>query len=379
MVIQLFHKQNRKIFLNHFSKIWFQIIFSKLSLFLILFGFSLPGCSVIVKDTATLRSVPPSLKIVAVGDTNGYNIQISSEDPLESVKQFFIQHDIFIFNAEGIFLPEPHTNCYGFPPNSVFVSSPRILDFLQKGKITIASLANNHILDCGTEGLLQTIYELRRREIMTIGAGKNLSEACTPLRLDINGMRIAILAYLSMEEKLFYADLNEAGAASWERCNGQKQISELKDEVDVILVILHSHIGEKWSSNPHPESIFLIQSMLDAGADLVIASGPHVPQGIMKRDGGIALLSLGNFLFRPDYRMPEKSYHSILSEFIITSDSIKLILVPLKIEYSGIPTMPSVDEALNILANVFYQSYEFDTGLEMAGQTGYLEIIRKQR
>jgi hypothetical protein len=102
--------------------------------------------------------------IAAVGDTNGYNILQSGknqEDPLQGIKGLLGKQDIFVFNFEGVLLSgDTPTGIYHkFPQQSLFWSFPQIADFLHPTQYTIATLANNHILDCGSYGTQETIRE----------------------------------------------------------------------------------------------------------------------------------------------------------------------------------------------------------------------------
>ena len=113
----------------------------------------------------------------------GYNILQGSQDqddPLQEVRDLLRKQDVFIFNFEGVLLskePLPGT-CRKLPRQSLFYSYPRIADFLHLTQLTIATLANNHILDCGGQGIQETVHELASRGILTVGAGENSQRAC---------------------------------------------------------------------------------------------------------------------------------------------------------------------------------------------------------
>ena len=326
----------------------------------------------------------PSLAtIAAVGDTNGYNILLGSqdgEDPLQEVRDQLEEQDIFIFNFEGVLLsqePTPGT-CHKFPQQSLFYSPPQIADFLHPTQLTIATLANNHILDCGCYGIQETVHELASRGILTVGAGENSEQACQPLRLPVNGVELAVVAYLAMEPDWFSAGSEQAGAASWDECAGEQQLAELKAEVDIVVVALHLHLGAGWTEQTPPDHIALVQRVLAAGADIVLAHGPHVPQGILQSNGGVALLSLGNFLFRPDYQMPEKAHRSIMAKVSISSDSITIALLPLRLDYSGRPQVPPSLDASQTLRDIATLSAALGTTVEIRGDIGYTTIKRQR-
>jgi hypothetical protein len=325
---------------------------------------------------------PPLVTLAAVGDTNGYNIPLGGqdgEDPLQGVSNLLEEQDIFVFNFEGVLLseePSPGT-CNQFPNQSLFYSPPQIADFLHPTQLTIATLANNHILECGGYGIQETVHELTSRGILTVGAGKNSEQACQPLRLSVNGVELAVVAYLAMEPDWFSAGADQAGAASWRECAGAQQLVELKAEVDIVVVALHLHLGQGWTEQTPSAHITLVQQVLGAGADIVLAHGPHVPQGILQNNGGIALLSLGNFLFHPDYQMPEKAHRSIIAKVGISSNNITIALLPLKLDPLGRPQNPPHQEASQTLHDIASLSAKLGTTIEIRGDIGYTEIKRQ--
>ncbi len=343
------------------------------------------GCSSSLRDCTDCPAPhqPSYVTIAAVGDTNGYNIfRIGrpQEDPLQEVGDLLREHDIFILNFEGILLskqPPPGT-CRKWPRQSLFYSSPRIADFLRLTNLTIATLANNHILECGNHGIEETARGLTRRGILTVGAGDNSKQACKPVRLQVNGIGLAVVAYLAMRPDRFSARSDRPGAASWEECEGEKQLAELAAAGDIVVAVLHLHLGPGWTERSRPDHIAFVQRVLDAGADVVIAHGPHVPQGIFQSNGRVALLSLGNFLFRPDYQMPEKAHRSMVAKVTISPDSLTLALLPLRLDEFGRPQIPSSRDASRILREIVALSSSLGTNVEIRGDIGYVKVQRRR-
>ena len=343
------------------------------------------GCTSTLQGhkTGPSPNPPPSVTIAAVGDSHGYNIQrgrAGDEDPLQEVGDLLRAQDIFLFNLEGVLLskaPVPGT-CRKFPGQSSFYSLPWIADFLRPAQFAIATLANNHILDCGRHGIQETIDQLSGRGILTIGADENSERACTPLRLQVHGVGVAVVAYLAMEPDWFSAGPDRAGAASWEGCAGEQRLAKLVAAGDIVVVVLHLHLGRGWTEQAPPQHLALVQRVLAAGADIVIAHGPHVPQGILQSNGGVALLSLGNFLFRPDYRMSEKAHRSMVAKMTISSNGLIIALSPLRLDDSGRPRLPSAEDALKILGEIATLSAALGTTVEIREGIGYVTVPRRR-
>ncbi len=101
-----------------------------------------------------------------------------------------------------------------------------------------------------------------------------------------------------------------------------------------------------------------------------------MPQGVLRTDRGIGVLSLGNFLLRPDYSMPPKARRSVVATLSITPDTLALTLRPIRIEPSGKPTVPSADEAsVNEIAVL---SSQHGTAVEVRDGVGYLTVERRR-
>ena len=349
--------------------------------------FLLAAVALLSSGCALPQGTPPdqlsSVTIAAVGDTNGYNLlqgRSDSEDPLLGVRDLLRQQDVFLFNYEGAIVSKPPApkSCQEFPGQSMFYSLPWVADFLHPTQLVVATLANNHVLDCGPEGIEDTIREFSRRRIFTVGAGRSADEACKPVRLRVNGIRLAVVAYLAMEPDRFSAKSGRAGAASWEECGGERQLAELVAAGDFVVVSLHLHLGRGWTERAPTDHVDWVRRILTAGAGVVIGHGSHVPQGILVSDGRVGLLSLGNFLFRPDYRMPDPAHRSVLARLTISSDYLTLALQPLRLDGFGRPQIPQPEEATQILRGIGTLSTALGTSVEIKGDLGYVTVQRRR-
>jgi len=344
-------------------------------------GIPLAVAAVVVLVGCKQSQSPAVIKIAAVGDTNGYSIFEDGirDDPLKEVHSVLNAQDVFIENFEGVILslpPLPET-CPKQARQSAFYSPPHIADFLHPARYAVATLANNHILDCGIWGIRETVAQLGRRGILAVGAGENSKQACEPLRIEVNGVRLAILAYLAIDGETLRAGSDGAGAASWTRCGGNAQIAELAASGSVVLVALHLHQGPGWTEQPFPPDLDLVRRALQAGADLVIAHGPHVPQGILESNGGVALLSLGDFLMRPDYEVPEKAKRSMIAEVVISKKTIEVRIVPIRLDHWGHPIVPMPWDASWILSEVAELSEHLGTKVTVGDGIGRVTVQRR--
>lgn len=320
-------------------------------------------------------SADSPLVITAVGDTSGYRIlgEVDAPaDPLAAVRPLVEKSDVFVFNYEGVILsqsPEPG-DCPPNPGQSTFYTATPIAEHLQIAPVAIATLANNHVLDCGERGIVETLNKFATRDIHTVGAGASLESACRPLVLGSAGRKLAFLAYLAWPSNEMCASGDSAGAACFEPCGGEQQIASLAERGHIVVASLHLHLAESWTRRAHDAHIELVQDVLEAGADVVIGHGPHMPQGVLKQEGGIGLLSLGNFLFKTDYSMPLDAYKSTVARLIFDDASPRVSLHPIELGRDGIPYPAPSHVADEILHGIAWLSEPFETRVQIMEEDG---------
>ena len=323
------------------------------------------------------------VSIMAVGDSIGYNIENENLSNLSSI--IHNSTDIFIFNLEGVLADDASLSnssssssaviCKGFPSfQSTFVSNSTFVDYLKLAPITIANLANNHIFDCGAEGVNETKKVLEEKNILSVGAGQDLQEACEPLLVQHEGFRIAFVAYNFMIDDLVSAQANRAGGASMDACN--HDYNSIRSQKGADLIIASIHLGY-WSPDVNEEQVKVVQYLLDSGVDIVIGHSPHMPQAIAATKGGnLAFFSLGNFILRPDYIMPELAHTTIVPQIdIYANNTVDVIIYPVRIDDDGIPHLEEHSNN-DIISRIVKDSDEFSTSIMIHDNLGLLAVKR---
>jgi poly-gamma-glutamate capsule biosynthesis protein CapA/YwtB (metallophosphatase superfamily) len=311
------------------------------------------------------------LSIMAVGDSIGYNIDSKK---LSNLSQIIKNPDIFIFNLEGTLIesPEKAKECKGFPAyQSIFVSNSSFVRYLKLAPITVANLANNHIYDCGSEGIKETKKILDERGILSVGAGQKLHEACEPLSIEFKGKTITFVSYNFVIRDLVSAGINHSGAADVDLCS--HDYNQLKD---ADLVIASIHLGH-WSANVTQRQVAEIQRLFDAGVDIVIGHSPHIPQAIGTTEAGnLAFFSLGNFILRPDHLMPPLAHTSIVPQLDIYThnNTINLTIYPINIDNEGIPHLEENNNN-RIISRIVKDSDNFYTSINISENLGQLSVV----
>ena len=324
---------------------------------------------VILRVPDILHSPSEPVSITAVGDSIGYNVRMQD---LGNLTEIIGESDVFIFNLEGLLYRSSDVplTCKGFPSvQSILTSDESFAKYMKLAPVTIANMANNHVLDCGAEGIERTKDILSQNNVLSVGAGPSLKEACEPLLVRVRDWRIAFVSYDFVEAELAGATSTSAGAATFNGCN--PNFAKIKSE-NVDLLVVSIHYGT-WSSEVTEDQFDLVTRLLDAGADIVIGHSPHMPQAVMGGNGKLAFFSLGNFIFRPDYRMPPLAYTSIVPHITILNDLVSATIYPIKIDYNGIPSLDQGNETIRRIADA---SRAFNTILKIEGNIGQLSTAR---
>ena len=159
-------------------------------------------------------------------------------------------------------------------------------------------LANNHTMDYGFEGLQATINEIEKQSLDYSGVGLSYQMAYKPFIKNINDLKIGIVN--AAEAALLfgvhdYFKNDKAGHAWINNSLIDKTIIMLKQECDFVIIL--SHAGLEHYPIPQKEWRERYKHLCDLGADVVVGSHPHVPQGYEKYDDSLIFYSLGNFYF----------------------------------------------------------------------------------
>ncbi len=205
--------------------------------------------------------------------------------------------DVVFGNMEGVLWDEdvpPTKSCRDPALCYVFRSPERYAGLLAQSGFTVMALANNHSGDWGAEGRAATMAALARNEIAYAGLDDADARTAT-LTLD-SGVRIGVAAFAPNRGTL---NLNDLDAAL-------RVVRSLADEHDVVLVSFHGGAeGAKYTSLPKERETFhgenrgdvyaFAHAVVDAGADVVIGHGPHVPRAVEVYEDRFIAYSLGNF------------------------------------------------------------------------------------
>jgi len=203
------------------------------------------------------------------------------------------------------------------------------------------SLGNNHVLDYGRRGIEDTIAFLSEQGKLWFGGGPDEEQACEPLRIERNGLRVAFVAYTRWDN----ARRRHAGATPMNMRRLAKTIRVLKKEGR--FVVVYAHWNYEHIEYPAPVERKRAKGLIDAGADLIAGAHPHIVQGFEVYRGKHIFHSLGNFLFyafesgKRDKRLSETF---VLSVDVEPSHDYQVTITPVHTHDGGIEPMAGASE-----------------------------------
>lgn len=237
--------------------------------------------------------------------------------PFLNLDGFLRSADIKLANLEG---PITNFESISIKDNRMrFTISP---DFLKplKDYFNILSLANNHMLDWGEEGFGQSKEFLTQSGIEFFGDYKNRSQEISKI-IEKNRIKIGFVGY----HALISNDISEI----------VKEITNLKTQTDFIIVF--THWGREYEIEPLFKQKEQARAFIDAGADLVLGSHPHVIGPVEIYKDKFIFYSLGNFIFDQYFSQATMEGLSvkILLEKYRGKTSVSYELFPININYQS--------------------------------------------
>ena len=172
-------------------------------------------------------------------------------------------------------------------------ASPKAIKSLTYAGVNVAAMANNHIKDYGSEGLLETVQDCLAAGIKTVGVGAGLEAARTPLYVEAKGIKIAILNMTENEWSNTHGA--EAGANPLDLVKNFNDIRDARQKNDFVIVIFHG--GNEFYELPSPRIKETFRFFVDAGASAVIGHHTHIVSGYEIYKQAPIFYSLGNFCF----------------------------------------------------------------------------------
>ncbi len=257
-----------------------------------------------------------SITLAAVGD-----VIVSRKDYQNSfakVADILKAADIAFFNCET---PYAEKGSPGMAQHGTVPHDPRGMPALLDAGLDVCTLANNHTLDWGVDATVECLERLEAMGIAVCGVGRNITEARKPAIIERKGIKVAFLGYLSIGPNGYMAEAEKPGCAvvrahtlyePYEYQPGTpariltwayredlalmvEDIKKAKQQADI--VIMTDHWGLHNAPVLIPDYGYEVgHAAIDAGADLVLGTHPHILKGIEVYKGKVIVHSLANFV-----------------------------------------------------------------------------------
>lgn len=258
------------------------------------------------------------IEIVAVGDIMFHMPQINGarlagggfdfSPSFKYIKPYIENADIAIANLETV-IGGNEKGFNGFPR---FNSPVESLDALKSAGFDVLVTANNHSLDGGKSGIINTITEIENRNLEYIGTSKEDRRPFIIIEKD--GIKIGLLAYtyglngldslLTNEERSRMTNLIDTESM-------QKDIENLNNK-DVDFIISYIHWGNEYHRDPSKAQRELADNLARFGVDMILGSHPHVIQTseriVSENSSTYVIYSMGNFISNQRYETMGVSY-----------------------------------------------------------------------
>lgn len=249
------------------------------------------------------------------------------------IKEILSKADYTIGNLETV-IGGKEMRYSGYP---MFNTPKEYISALKNAGFDILVTSNNHSMDRGIKGVFKTIDNLQKQDLISFGTYKSEKESDSILIIKKNEFKIALLAYTYglngnnlPKEKQFAVKLIDTVLIKKDIVTAKKMNADI--------IITYFHFGEEYQREPNKYQTEIVDKTITFGADLIIASHPHVIQPIeffenpkSKLDQGFVAYSLGNFFSNQRWRYSDcgvlLNFTLEKKENYITLDTISIVPV----------------------------------------------------
>ena len=251
------------------------------------------------KPAAAKKPAAPKVPqgVVAIVATGDIVMGSTPNLPRDGGRSFFsdvqtdLAGDVVLGNLEGTLSTGGGSKCGAGSSNCfAFQTPPSYARWLQQAGFTVMNLANNHAYDFGADGLRQTTDAL---------AGVGLEWTGQPGQITVQNVGPIRVAVVGFAPYPWAQSLTDIAAA-------KRLVRKAARSADVVVVTMHAgaegsgrqHVGrgtERFLGENRGDPLRFAHAVVDAGADLVVGSGPHVLRGMEWYRGRLIAYSLGNF------------------------------------------------------------------------------------
>ena len=261
---------------------------------------STPPEPLVLEHTPILVDRIETISMVSIGDLMYHSTQIipvtshpsgfDFHDSMALTKPYFEKADIAIGNYETTSTPSKAYS--GYPRFNTQVQS---LDAIKDAGFDILSTINNHTLDSGRQGVIDTYNAIVERDMIPMGT-KTSKDIQSLKVIEKKGIKVGFLAYTYGYNGLDGLLTAEEHTYMVSPMNETLMEKEIKSSQDNDLTVVMVHWGNEYQKKPSQQQRDLAQKMVEWGADVILGSHPHVVQEHEMIDDAFVIYSMGNYV-----------------------------------------------------------------------------------
>lgn len=261
------------------------------------------------------------MKLLVAGDFYMNADTLSEKVPEEFVatplRDLIKEHDYSVINFEGA-VARSAKPALKTGPNLAMPADA--VSAVKKMGFNVATLANNHLMDFGLPGLVETQSEMDDHGIAHIGAGLTETAAKLPKVLDAGGVKCGLVNMCQSEWGL--AEGTDGGVNGIDWLHTARLIKRLKRDCAAVIVI--THMGHEYAKIQSPAIRDNLLLLGELGADLIVNHHPHVVGGVIEEGRFQIFSTLGNFIFSEHFDTDNEAVRQgMLASIEVTSDGVR--------------------------------------------------------
>ncbi|MFO7028524.1 poly-gamma-glutamate biosynthesis protein [Limnospira fusiformis CCALA 023] len=255
-----------------------------------------------------------------------------------------------------------------------FRTPPEYAALLREAGFDILSVANNHSFDFFEAGFKDTIANIEKAGMKAVGKKGQI------VYHEVRGVNVAFIGFSYFN---YHNNMNDLEAS-------QALIKEAADNADIVVVSVHAgaegtgalriqNRTEYFYGENRGNKVLFARTMIDAGADLVLGHGPHVPRALELYNGKLIAYSLGNFLgYRTLSTRSELGYSLVLeTQLDVMGNFVEGRIIPVHLDGQGIPSLDNSLRTVGLMRRLTKSDFP-DTPLEIDDQ-GNIFVSQPQR
>ncbi|MGP1383226.1 MAG: CapA family protein [Thainema sp.] len=304
-------------------------------------------------DAAANPIAADTIVFKAVGDiipgTNFPHTRLPSDLGMlfANVQPYLAEADIVFGNFESTLTDYPSSaKDVSQGMTFAFRTPPHYAGILKAAGFDVLSVANNHSMDFYEEGFNDTIENIEKSGMKAVGRKDQI------VYQDVKGIKTAYIAFSYLDD---HNSMHDIAA-------GQALVKEASENADIVVISVHAgaegtdaiytrNETEYFYSENRGNSVQFARAMIDAGADVVLGHGPHVPRAMELYQGKLIAYSLGNFMGYRTLSTVGTLGNSMILQFQLDKQGDFQMgrIIPIALDDSGIPYLDDYFQTVNLV------------------------------